>query len=139
TSLPYTTLFPSGTSPVSNIQPNVRPEAPPKRTAKMDAVKKSKREVISLESVVNTVIISKANTAKRTPSGSTTIPSHFKIFAGLGFNFDCRKSGKIRSEEHTSELQSRFDLVCRLLLEKKKRRIPVLDDTLSAKYNITTN
>src|SRR5699024_11546380 len=28
-----------------------------------------------------------------------------------------------RSEEHTSELQSRFDLVCRLLLEKKKGRI----------------
>src|SRR5699024_7072014 len=27
----------------------------------------------------------------------------------------------IRSEEHTSELQSRFDLVCRLLLEKKKQ------------------
>src|SRR5207249_12284830 len=29
-----------------------------------------------------------------------------------------------RSEEHTSELQSRFDLVCRLLLEKKKNAIP---------------
>src|SRR5437868_10312053 len=28
-----------------------------------------------------------------------------------------------RSEEHTSELQSRFDLVCRLLLEKKKKTI----------------
>src|SRR5699024_11760309 len=28
----------------------------------------------------------------------------------------------IRSEEHTSELQSRFDLVCRLLLEKKKNK-----------------
>src|SRR5207249_10199534 len=28
--------------------------------------------------------------------------------------------GGARSEEHTSELQSRFDLVCRLLLEKKK-------------------
>src|SRR5699024_5184007 len=28
-------------------------------------------------------------------------------------------NGKLRSEEHTSELQSRFDLVCRLLLEKK--------------------
>src|SRR5207249_9422316 len=28
--------------------------------------------------------------------------------------------GQKRSEEHTSELQSRFDLVCRLLLEKKK-------------------
>src|SRR5207249_7606563 len=30
----------------------------------------------------------------------------------------------LRSEEHTSELQSRFDLVCRLLLEKKKHRGP---------------
>src|SRR2546421_2433073 len=29
--------------------------------------------------------------------------------------------GSRRSEEHTSELQSRSDLVCRLLLEKKKR------------------
>src|SRR2546428_9761007 len=28
-----------------------------------------------------------------------------------------------RSEEHTSELQSRSDLVCRLLLEKKKNRV----------------
>src|SRR5207249_6377815 len=28
---------------------------------------------------------------------------------------------RTRSEEHTSELQSRFDLVCRLLLEKKKQ------------------
>src|SRR5437868_9048757 len=28
-----------------------------------------------------------------------------------------------RSEEHTSELQSRFDLVCRLLLEKKKKKL----------------
>src|SRR5207249_7344677 len=28
-----------------------------------------------------------------------------------------------RSEEHTSELQSRFDLVCRLLLEKKKKKV----------------
>src|SRR2546428_1144178 len=33
--------------------------------------------------------------------------------------FSCRRL-PIRSEEHTSELQSRSDLVCRLLLEKKK-------------------
>src|SRR5699024_12387549 len=32
----------------------------------------------------------------------------------------CLKRIDRRSEEHTSELQSRFDLVCRLLLEKKK-------------------
>src|SRR5207249_11756515 len=31
-------------------------------------------------------------------------------------------TNETRSEEHTSELQSRFDLVCRLLLEKKKYR-----------------
>src|SRR5204863_5846279 len=30
---------------------------------------------------------------------------------------------KDRSEEHTSELQSRRDLVCRLLLEKKKKKL----------------
>src|SRR2546421_7532884 len=29
----------------------------------------------------------------------------------------------VRSEEHTSELQSRSDLVCRLLLEKKKNKV----------------
>src|SRR5699024_12041040 len=32
-----------------------------------------------------------------------------------------RPARMVRSEEHTSELQSRFDLVCRLLLEKKKK------------------
>src|SRR2546421_1385662 len=34
----------------------------------------------------------------------------------------------VRSEEHTSELQSRSDLVCRLLLEKKKGRVDVSED-----------
>src|SRR5438067_10663063 len=34
-------------------------------------------------------------------------------------------AGRRRSEEHTSELQSRFDLVCRLLLEKKKNSIKI--------------
>src|SRR5699024_11855330 len=39
------------------------------------------------------------------------------FFAQLGQLVAARQT---RSEEHTSELQSRFDLVCRLLLEKKK-------------------
>src|SRR2546430_6771875 len=35
----------------------------------------------------------------------------------------CRRSGvELRSEEHTSELQSQSNLVCRLLLEKKKKK-----------------
>src|SRR5699024_12230347 len=42
------------------------------------------------------------------------------IFRRFNFYFNCNKD--IRSEEHTSELQSRFDLVCRLLLEKKKKK-----------------
>src|SRR3989440_8942335 len=35
---------------------------------------------------------------------------------------DCHRGSSSRSEEHTSELQSRSDLVCRLLLEKKKKK-----------------
>src|SRR5438105_12193931 len=34
----------------------------------------------------------------------------------------CSRARVVRSEEHTSELQSRVDLVCRLLLEKKNKR-----------------
>src|SRR5699024_12651871 len=41
-----------------------------------------------------------------------------KLFAPL---CPFKQGKRIRSEEHTSELQSRFDLVCRLLLEKKKQ------------------
>src|SRR5207247_10218866 len=36
---------------------------------------------------------------------------------------DLHTKGCARSEEHTSELQSRVDLVCRLLLEKKKKKM----------------
>src|SRR3712207_8376840 len=41
--------------------------------------------------------------------------------ADLGEDVDRVTAGDPRSEEHTSELQSRQYLVCRLLLEKKKR------------------
>src|SRR5215469_13376658 len=41
-----------------------------------------------------------------------------------------------RSEEHTSELQSRRDLVCRLLLEKKKKKIINVLDHKKKKKNI---
>src|SRR5699024_12694822 len=40
--------------------------------------------------------------------------------ASSEFSFKSSRYNVMRSEEHTSELQSRFDLVCRLLLEKKK-------------------
>src|SRR5690242_21216629 len=44
---------------------------------------------------------------------------------GTGFRFGMwvRDTGFVRSEEHTSELQSHVNLVCRLLLEKKNKII----------------
>src|SRR2546430_9915095 len=43
-----------------------------------------------------------------------TNPCRSTVYAYLG------NGGRLRSEEHTSELQSQSNLVCRLLLEKKK-------------------
>src|SRR3712207_8321341 len=40
-----------------------------------------------------------------------------------GLRLRAREPGQVRSEEHTSELQSRQYLVCRLLLEKKKLQL----------------
>src|SRR5690349_23995942 len=44
----------------------------------------------------------------------------------------------IRSEEHTSELQSRRDLVCRLLLEKKKNKTPKIIQTINQLLQLGT-
>src|SRR5699024_4802760 len=49
------------------------------------------------------------------------------LHANLWGNGDTTVLPELRSEEHTSELQSRFDLVCRLLLEKKKISYIVTD------------
>src|SRR5690349_23924396 len=47
-------------------------------------------------------------------------------------------SHELRSEEHTSELQSRRDLVCRLLLEKKKK-IRYLSQNMTCPRCVDTN
>src|SRR5437867_9145602 len=53
-------------------------------------------------------------------SASFTVTRQMLIFLGvIGGLFAL---GAIRSEEHTSELQSPYDIVCRLLLEKKKQK-----------------
>src|SRR5438105_12729849 len=53
------------------------------------------------------------------------------LATGQSATGSCHKTGydftQFRSEEHTSELQSRVDLVCRLLLEKKKKKTVDLD------------
>src|SRR5690606_42052448 len=60
----------------------------------------------------------------------STMPKHHRalaagiaLFAGIGLSIPTAAqatTSAARSEEHTSELQSRENLVCRLLLEKKK-------------------
>src|SRR5436190_16069212 len=69
----------------------------------------------------------------RRPPRSTLFP-YTTLFRSEPFRFRRRsapwpvprpsqpRSRKLRSEEHTSELQSHSDLVCRLLLEKKKKK-----------------
>src|SRR3712207_8012753 len=51
-----------------------------------------------------------------------------------GRDFVLRSFGPGRSEEHTSELQSRQYLVCRLLLEKKKDILPGADFSVPSCY-----
>src|SRR5207248_8404143 len=86
-----------------------------------------------------TLFRSRPRFGDRTLSKSAALPSHAQIAAkpapccGLGRDQECageqpeelrrQISCRSRSEEHTSELQSPYDLVCRLLLEKKKKSI----------------
>src|SRR5438874_8652076 len=52
------------------------------------------------------------------PGGSNPAAARRRLPEGL-IGVSTHSAGEARSEEHTSELQSRRDLVCRLLLEKK--------------------
>src|SRR5438034_5315234 len=51
----------------------------------------------------------------------SVIPDAFMMFAASRKKGTASRMNALRSEEHTSELQSHSDLVCRLLLEKKKK------------------
>src|SRR2546422_7885093 len=50
-----------------------------------------------------------------------------------------RRAPAVRSEEHTSELQSRLHLVCRLLLEKKKKNNKMCEQQERAKRACRTH
>src|SRR5699024_12853686 len=52
---------------------------------------------------------------------SSLVGEHTALHTVHDRSTDRTTEAGMRSEEHTSELQSRFDLVCRLLLEKKNR------------------
>src|SRR5438477_6281200 len=57
---------------------------------------------------------------------SDVVGDHTVIFAAAGERLELTHKASSRSEEHTSELQSHVNLVCRLLLEKKKKIYKVL-------------
>src|SRR5436309_9826137 len=57
--------------------------------------------------------------AERSRSRTQRAP---RVASGRRVCYSCVRKNSTRSEEHTSELQSRENLVCRLLLEKKKKR-----------------
>src|SRR5438105_5825030 len=61
----------------------------------------------------------KASTSRWTWSGM----KQYASIANASVSATLQRRKRLRSEEHTSELQSRVDLVCRLLLEKKKTRV----------------
>src|SRR2546421_7226480 len=76
----------------------------------------------------------------RRPPRSTLFPYTTLFRSRAGERLERRRSGQARaaiqpapdrSEEHTSELQSRSDLVCRLLLEKKNRIDHTICDHMS--------
>src|SRR2546430_9857899 len=75
----------------------------------------------------------RSGSSTNTYSGTTAIATGVTLQVGTGGTFASMSAGNItddgtfslnrtgnRSEEHTSELQSQSNLVCRLLLEKKK-------------------
>src|SRR6266571_3940325 len=61
------------------------------------------------------------------PSDSVLVGQQLDVLAAAWFPRELRQ--RLRSEEHTSELQSHVNLVCRLLLEKKKENLQPIIET----------
>src|SRR5438309_2847520 len=93
TLFPYTTLFRSGAAP------------------RFSAAVESELRALAMEKARFRVVLAAA-AAEEAPRPEGREVGSF-LFAP--------NPGEPRSEEHTSELQSQFHLVCRLLLEKKKK------------------
>src|SRR5438309_4360897 len=86
----------------------------------------------------------------RRPPRSTLFP-YTTLFRSLAARGRARAAGagtrgtgrgirhEFRSEEHTSELQSQFHLVCRLLLEKKKKKTLCINSSRTSGINNASN
>src|SRR5437870_9637630 len=78
------------------------------------------RSVFQRKGELDRALVEFGRAAELMPTDSR---SHYMLARVLGkLGKQDEAAGEMRSEEHTSELQSRGHLVCRLLLEKKKTR-----------------
>src|SRR2546427_9533992 len=106
---------------------------------RMPSVIASPKTTSKAESLAVTILLAPAMPARRAACGWSASPINLQLLAtGLGEQQRGKDKNQIRaggeyrdgvsqghgrSEEHTSELQSQSNLVCRLLLEKKKKKI----------------
>src|SRR5690625_6390607 len=84
-------------------------------------VENSNSGVSGVGSVINETLQTTPLAPLRNPDGSLTLTASSPGMFPTP-NYVRTLEDKVRSEEHTSELQSRGHLVCRLLLEKKKQK-----------------
>src|SRR2546428_10305925 len=106
----------------------ITPSAPPRITwlqTQLAGTTTSNSRKADLLMVPSTVIASPAETWPGRPNCSRILVLSAGLFDFIFVSLPRVPAPNIarRSEEHTSELQSRSDLVCRLLLEKKKNDI----------------
>src|SRR2546427_2875166 len=84
-----------------------------------------------------TTLFRSVRTRVRTPDGWLSFQENFVREKAQVQVLDVEYAGAARSEEHTSELQSQSNLVCRLLLEKKKEPTSIPSMFRNHRFSLT--
>src|SRR2546422_2922268 len=119
-------VFPPSSSPPSAV-PHPAASAPP-ALPRRPAAARSRRSPTRAQRMRSSEPLCRGCPVARSPAPAPAPTRSHWVTAHQGPAFFDRGGGRLRgpaarSEEHTSELQSRLHLVCRLLLEKKKKRL----------------
>src|SRR5207249_7636316 len=105
--------------PIHNHHPHLHPHSfPTRRSSDLDEYKRFSHLISQYPSILVSLVLAVRSIHSRWSVGMTRNFTFQVDFKNLKLIMRIKR--RMRSEEHTSELQSRFDLVCRLLLEKKK-------------------